>query len=86
MLKAHEVLARWSVLGDGGGKGVLVPGAPRVLGEVATLVTDARLANLEPVAGAIVALDIASRSLGHVVQGRSCEPTDQLSVATCKCL
>lgn len=73
MLKSHEILARGSVLGNSRGKGVLVIGTPCVFGEVTTLVADARLANLEPVAGAIVALNVASRSLGHVVQGGSCK-------------
>lgn len=67
VLKAHEVLARGSVAGNSGGKSVLVPGAPRVLGEVATFVANARLANLEPVARSIVGLDVATRGLGHVV-------------------
>lgn len=71
MLKAHEVLARGSVAGNSGGQGVLVPGAPCVLGEVTTFVANARLANLEPVAGTIVVLDVATRGLGHVVQGGS---------------
>lgn len=73
MLKTHKVLARGSVLGNSRGKGVLVPGAPCVFGEVTTFVADARLANLEPVAGAIVGLDVATGGLGHVVQGGSCK-------------
>lgn len=71
MLETQEVLPRGSISGNSGSELVLVPSAPGVLGEVAALVADSRLANLEPVAGAIVALDIITRGFRHVIQGRA---------------
>lgn len=72
MLHTEEILAARGVLWDSCGQGVLIPAAPGIGGEVATLVADTSLSDLEPVTGTIIGLHTASRGLGHVEQRRTC--------------
>lgn len=58
MLGAEKILAVGSVLGDSSGDGVLVPAAPSIGSEIAALVADTLLEDLEPLARSIVGLDI----------------------------
>lgn len=67
MLDADEVLAGGRVGGDLERRGVLVPGAPVGVFEalLRDVVAEAFLVHFEPVAGAVVLLDVAG-GFGHV--------------------
>ena len=65
VLEADEVLARGGAGGDLGGKSVLAPGAPCILGEVSGAASTL-LVDLEPVTGTVVGDDIVIGSTRHV--------------------
>lgn len=72
MLRAEEILSVRSVLGDRGRDPVAVPGAPGVGGEVAAGVADTFLLDLEPVARAIIGLDVVIGGPGQVDKTGTC--------------
>lgn len=65
VLSTNKVLARGGVLGDLELELRHAVSAPGILGEVAVLVAEGLLPDLEPFAIALVLLDIAGRRLGH---------------------
>lgn len=69
MLEADEVLAVGRVLGNRGRESGLTPGAPGVVGKVATRVAHTLLEDLEPVAGPVVCLNVVAGSTRHVDVG-----------------
>lgn len=71
VLNTEEVLAAGGILGDGGGDPVTVVGAPGLVGEVGVGVADTLLEDLEPVARAVVGLDVVTGGTGHVNQSRA---------------
>ena len=68
VLGANEVLSVRGVPRDRRRDGILVPGTPRIGGKIATLVADALLEDLEPVARPIVGLHVVTGGPGHVHQ------------------
>jgi hypothetical protein len=71
VLSTEEVLAIGSIGGDDSTKSVLVPAAPGLTGEVGAGVADTLVVDLEPVALAVVGLDVVVGSAGHVDQRRA---------------
>jgi hypothetical protein len=64
-------LAVGDVLRDSSSYGGAVIIAPDAFGEVAALIADTRLVDLEPIPGAVIGLNIITRGTRHIDKGRT---------------